>query len=220
MSLQEDYWEGRYGSGDTPWEKGEPSPGLVDFLAQRSARIPRGTVCVPGCGSGHDVREWARYGFDVTGFDIAPSGVLRAKKETERADVEARFIQADFLSQQPTTTFDWAFEHTFFCAITPHLREAYVRAMITHIRPGGFLLAVHYIIPDKDGPPYGTTRAEVVDWFSPFFTLREEWVPRSYPNRTRLEMMFWWERKCDAGNVNDPKQARPPRHSPRRGRNV
>ena len=23
----------------------------------------------------------------------------------------------------------------------------------------------------------------------------EEWVPRSYPNRTGLELMLWWKRK-------------------------
>ena len=26
-------WEQRYQTGDMPWEKGAPSPGLVDFLA-------------------------------------------------------------------------------------------------------------------------------------------------------------------------------------------
>jgi len=23
----------------------------------------------------------------------------------------------------------------------------------------------------------------------------QEWVPRSYPNRTGLELMLWWKRK-------------------------
>src|SRR5687768_10519287 len=65
-------WEARYQSGDMPWEKSEPSPGLVDFLAARP-ELPRGTVLVPGCGTGHDARVWAKAGFAVTGFDLAPS---------------------------------------------------------------------------------------------------------------------------------------------------
>src|ERR1043166_9113599 len=54
-AMSSESWESRYQSGDMPWEKGAPSPGLVDFLAAHPA-LPRGTVCVPGCGTGHDVR--------------------------------------------------------------------------------------------------------------------------------------------------------------------
>src|SRR6267143_687061 len=66
--MSETDWEARYESGDMPWEKGEPSPGLVDFLAAHPA-LPRGSVAVPGCGSGHDVRAWAKAGFSACGFD-------------------------------------------------------------------------------------------------------------------------------------------------------
>ena len=62
-------WEARYQAKDMPWEKGEASPGLVDFLAAHP-QLPRGKVCVPGCGSGHDVRAWAKAGFEAFGFDL------------------------------------------------------------------------------------------------------------------------------------------------------
>src|ERR1019366_6180295 len=92
-------WEARYQAGDMPWEKGAPSPGLVDFLAANpqscggdalvapasvlnlrreiqatatGASLPPSTVCVPGCGTGHDAREWARAGFRVYGHDPRP----------------------------------------------------------------------------------------------------------------------------------------------------
>ena len=55
-------WEAHYQANDTPWDKGEPSPGLVDWLAAHPA-VPRGTVLVPGCGMGHDVRAWAAAGW-------------------------------------------------------------------------------------------------------------------------------------------------------------
>lgn len=90
--MSQNYWEARYQTGDMSWEKGAPSPGLVDFLASHpelgggdapvaSASIvklrqktqatatrasrPPSTVCVPGCGTGHDVRAWAQAGFDA-----------------------------------------------------------------------------------------------------------------------------------------------------------
>ena len=53
---------------------------------------------------------------------------------------------------------------------------------------------VCYLIVDRDGPPFGTTREEVLERFSPHFELVADWVPRSYPNRAGLERMFWWRR--------------------------
>ncbi|MDB6111724.1 MAG: thiopurine S-methyltransferase, partial [Pedosphaera sp.] len=114
-------WEQRYQSGDMPWEKGEGSPGLVDFLAAHP-ELPRGTVCVPGCGTGHDVRTWARAGFSVTGLDIAPSAIRLARERTASAGLTAQFQQQDFLSDAPAQPFDWLFEHTLFCAIDPKQR--------------------------------------------------------------------------------------------------
>ncbi len=187
-------WEERYQSGDMPWEKGEASPGLVDFLATH-LKLPRGTVCVPGCGTGHDVRAWARAGFAVTGVDLAPSAVRLGRERTAAAGLAAQFEQRDFLRESPALPFEWLFEHTLFCAIDPGERDAYVEAVRRWLRPGGQYLAVNYLIPDEDGPPFGTTRAELLERFSPHFELLEEWVPRSYPNRTGLELMLWWRRK-------------------------
>ncbi|MDB6020034.1 MAG: thiopurine S-methyltransferase [Pedosphaera sp.] len=187
-------WEERYCSGDMPWEKGEASPGLVDFLAAHP-ELPRGTVCVPGCGTGHDARAWARAGFPVTGFDLAPSAIRLARERTAATGLTAEFQQKNFLSDEPSMTFDWLFEHTLFCAINPGERDSYVKAVQRWLKPGGHYLAVNYLIPDEDGPPFGTTRAELWQRFSPQFDLLQEWVPRSYPNRTGLESMLWWRRK-------------------------
>ena len=80
-------------------------------------------------------------------------------------------------------------------AIQPDEREFYVRAARRWLKPGGHYLAVNYIIPDTDGPPFGTTRDELWKRFSPDFELINEWMPRSYPNRTGLERMFLWKRR-------------------------
>ena len=192
--MQNTDWELRYQTKDTPWEKGEPSPGLVDFLAGH-LELKRGTVLVPGCGTGHDVRVWAKAGFDVTGYDIAPSAIQLSKEKTKAAGLSATFAPGNFLLDPPPQLFDWIFEHTLFCAIDPTLREDYVQATLRWLKPGGQYLAVNYLIPDKEGPPFGTTREEQLVRFSPHFELSGEWNPRSYENRTGLERMFWWTRK-------------------------
>ena len=192
--MSRDYWESRYQAADMPWEKGAPSPGLVDFLAAQP-ELPRGTMCVPGCGLGHDARAWAGAGFPTYGFDIAPSAIQLSRERTREAGLSAEFQLSDFLHDEPPMRFDWVFEHTLFCAIQPAERPAYVAALLRWLKPESQYLAVNYLIPDTDGPPFGTTRQELWERFSPHFELVREWVPRSYPNRTGLELMLWWQRR-------------------------
>jgi cyclopropane fatty-acyl-phospholipid synthase-like methyltransferase len=192
--MSETYWEDRYQSADMPWEKGAPSPGLVDFLKEHAGLEP-GSVCVPGCGTGHDLRAWAGAGFRGFGCDLAPSAIRLTTERNQAAGFSAQVQQLDFLRDPPPFLFDWVFEHTLFCAIQPAEREDYVRAVLRWLKPQGQYLAVNYTIPDEDGPPFGTTREELWRRFSPHFDLVREWVPRSYPNRTGEELMLWWKRK-------------------------
>ncbi len=185
-------WESCYQKNDFPWDKGAPSPGLVDFLASETD-LEHGSVCVPGCGTGHDVREWAKHGFEATGVDIAPTAMDLARQRTSEANLEADFRVADFLNDRPDQPFDWVFEHTLFCAIQPEERDRYVEAVHRWLRPGANYLAVYYLIEDEDGPPFPSTRDEILNRFSDRFTLKREWTPRSYPNRENLELMIWWQ---------------------------
>jgi SAM-dependent methyltransferase len=192
--MNRDYWEHRYQTKDMTWEKGAPSPGLVDFLAAHSD-LKRGTVCVPGCGTGHDVREFAKAGFTAYGFDFAPSAIPLAEEKTKAIGLNAQFQLADFLRAEPPQKFDWLFEHTLFCAIQPRDRDDYVRAVLRWLKPGGNYLAVNYFDCGPDGPPWPTTCAEQLERFSPHFELQADWTPRSYPNRAGRERMFWWSRR-------------------------
>ena len=193
--MSREYWENLYQTGDTRWDKGEASPGLVDFLAAQ--RLPKGSVLVPGCGRGHDARAWAQAGFATTGLDVAPSAVESSREQTAAAGLKAEFREGNFLEDEPFARFDYIFEHTLFCAINPGERDTYVKAVERWLTPEGKFVAVFYLIPDTDGPPFGTTREEVRERFERFFILEEDWVPRSYANRTGLEWMTVWRPRND-----------------------
>jgi methyl halide transferase len=197
--MSRDYWENRYQTNDMVWEKGAPSPGLVDFLVAHP-ELKRGTVAVPGCGTGNDARAFAGAGFSAHGFDIAPSAIALAEEKTRVATLAgaAKYQLADFLHDPPPRKFDWLFEHTLFCAIQPSERDDYVQAVLRWLKPGGIYLAVNYFITDdRDGPPWPTTREEQLSRFTPHFDLVSDWVPRSYPNRAGKERMFWWSLRTE-----------------------
>lgn len=184
-------WESKYQASETPWDKGAPSPGLVDFLAGNPIT---GRVLVPGCGLGHDVRALAAGGAEVVGLDIAPSAVEAAGKfspvGSERYEVADLFALPAHLRGK----FDWVWEHTCFCAIDPSQRVAYVAAVAGALRPGGHLLGVFYLDPGNDhpdeGPPFEVSVAELDQLFLPRFKLVREWLPeRAYPGREGREWM-------------------------------
>ena len=184
-------WENRYRTGDMPWEKGAAHPALVELLKRSPVH---GSVLVPGCGAGHDVRALAATADEVVGLDIAPSAIARAKAQP--AVGGERYQLGDLFALPPSLRgkFDVVFEHTCFCAIDPSLREKYVAAVAGALKPGGHLLAVFYLEPGLDpgeaGPPFGVTREELDAFFSPRFTLVCEWKPSgTYPGREGRETL-------------------------------
>ena len=189
-------WEQRYQTGETPWDKGAPHPALV---ARLKSHPLRGHVLVPGCGLGHDVRAIAAVADEVTGLDIAPAAVKRARAIP--AVGGESYVLGDLfaLPAKLRGAFDWVFEHTCFCAIDPSLRSDYVRAVAGALKPGGRILAIFYLDPGLDpgesGPPFGVTPAELDTLFAPHFSLVEEWLPAAtYPGREGRELCRVLER--------------------------
>jgi SAM-dependent methyltransferase len=197
------FWAELYRTGDTGWDQGGPSPGLVDFLkdpvgAHGRAPLRPGRALVPGCGHGHDARALAAAGFEVIGLDVVKKAVEEAAR---MADAEGskniRFEQADFLNLPARLRgpYDLIFENTFFCAIDPAHRDRYVESAASLLKAGRFLLGVFYNIRPETGPPFGATRDELLDRFGRRFTLILDRVPRSIPRREGKELLMLWQRK-------------------------
>ena len=183
-------WESRYQTGDMPWEKGAPSPGLVEYL--RSHPPLTGKILVPGCGWGYDVRAISRQVNEVVGLDFAPTAIKGAQAFPTVAN--ERYISADLFELPPELrgVFDWVWEHTCFCAIDPLMRGRYVQSVCAALKPGGHLLAVFYLNPDHDtdGPPFGVSPCELDAFFGNDFELVQEWQPGSaYEGREGRERM-------------------------------
>ncbi|HRJ11291.1 MAG TPA: methyltransferase domain-containing protein, partial [Prosthecobacter sp.] len=115
-------WDQCYITGQTPWDKGAPSPPLLAWV-ERSR--PQGRALVPGCGIGHDVALLAASGMDATGLDVAPTAVERAR--LAYPELAERFVLGDLFATPPEWdgAFDWIIEHTCLCALPPARRADY-----------------------------------------------------------------------------------------------
>ena len=121
--MSETDWEKRYIEKDTPWDKGEPAPGLVDWLKNQNLD-PDARILVPGCGCGHDARAWAEAGFETTGIDLSELALTQARQKYQSIPGLAFF--REFLEDEPQEPYDLIFEHTLYCAIDPARRDEYV----------------------------------------------------------------------------------------------
>ena len=185
-------WDQCYREGNMPWNRGEPSPVLVQYLARNPLK---GRVFVPGCGLGHDVALLARQGAEPQGLDISPLAVQKAK-EAHPELPEGTIVLGDLydLPSEYIGTFDAAIEHTCLSAMPPELRPQYRDAMASVVKPGGLIVGVWYINPDLDpgetGPPYPLP-VEVLDaMFAQDFEVIENYVPEvGYEGRVGRELL-------------------------------
>jgi len=187
-------WEKSYRDGETPWDKGDAAPPLLELIERHGIALwGKGPVLVPGCGFGHDVRALAEAGVSVIGLDIAETAVEKARLiPSATAEV---YEVGDFLSPswREGRRFSGIWEHTCFCAIDPALRETYAQAAADLLGPGGVFAGVFYLTPhepgeDGAGPPFAVSTEEIDALFSPWFERTDGWVPEAaYPGREGRE---------------------------------
>ena len=198
MTNEQRDWNQDYAVGRTPWDKGAPSPALIEVIG--SGELASGSeVLVPGCGYGHDVGALAKAGCRVTGLDISQLALKEAKK-LNRAD-GASYVLADFFD--PTLSeskrYDVIWEHTCFCAITPDQRGRYVDVAHRLLKPDGVLIGVFFAFahdPEGDGPPYKTNIETIERHFEKCFTLEWGRLPLNhYPTREGEEWLMCWRAK-------------------------
>jgi SAM-dependent methyltransferase len=185
------YWEQRYQENTAKWDIGMAAPPLASLLASSEAPIS-GKIAVIGCGQGHDAILFAKHGFDTIGFDFAPSAIAFGQKLSQTMEISMQFLQRDIfeLPKEFAASFDYAIEHTCFCAIRPEQRLDYVNMVRSILKPTGELIALFWAHNRPDGPPFGVTLEEIKDLFSDSFdTSNISQVNNSIASRNREEYL-------------------------------
>ncbi|MCB0366023.1 MAG: methyltransferase domain-containing protein [Bdellovibrionaceae bacterium] len=188
---KEAFWTGKYNENFMPWDLEEPSPALVDALAQ--LKIPKSRILVPGCGTGNDAAYLAKQGHLVTAFDISPNAIEIAKQRYGQIQ-QLEFLQADVfqLPDSYTSSFDIVFEHTCYCAVNPTRRNELMRVWKRVLIDGGHLLGVFFTMDRRSGPPFGGSEWEIRQRLKKDFDFLywTRWR-RSVPGRQGAEMILY-----------------------------
>lgn len=155
-----EFWQQRFETRQTAWDRGHPSPQLMAWLDGGALQPCR--IAVPGCGAGWEVAELARRGFTVVGIDYTAAAVERARAHCRSEGVVAEIVQADVLVYQPALPFDAVYEQTCLCALHPDHWTAYAGRLRAWLRPRGTLWALFMQMVRSgaveqgliEGPPY------------------------------------------------------------------
>ena len=192
-SSRSDFWETRYQQGTTPWDVGGIPPDFALFAAE----LPTGgRVFVPGCGSGHEVAWLAARGVTVEGIDFSPAAVTLAQ---QTLGVFAHCVRCgDVFLEDENQPYDWVYERALLCALPRRVWPDWAAKMARLVRPEGVLAGYFFFDDNLKGPPFGTSKEELLGLLSPYFTLDTHAPAQgSLPGFLEREHFMIWRRNLD-----------------------
>lgn len=149
-------YEERYRTGEYYWGL-RPNDLAFEVLRRFYPTKPMRLLEI-GCGEGRDAVFFARNGFQVTAFDLAESGLEKARQLAERQHVEVNFFCADLLQFRVEEPFDLIYSSGVFHHIPPRLRQEVFSGYKSCVLPGGAVAANVFVKkpyipvpPDSDG---------------------------------------------------------------------
>jgi SAM-dependent methyltransferase len=129
-------WDASY-TADTlaPWDIGRPQSAFARLAEQ--GRLT-GRLLDAGCGTGENALLAAGRGADVTGIDIAPTAIARARAKASGRGLTARFEVADALNLgRLSLTADTVIDSGVFHVFGDDDRARYVASLAAALRPAG-----------------------------------------------------------------------------------
>ncbi|CAM3658443.1 methyltransferase domain-containing protein [Flavobacterium saliperosum] len=186
--LNKDYWENRYEANETGWDVGEITTPLKEYIDQIENKNLK--ILIPGAGNGYELDYLLSKGFkNVFVVDLAEAPLQNIKKRIPEFP-ENQLIKSDFFELEGN--YDLILEQTFFCALTPELREKYVSKMHSLLSGNGKLFGLLFDFPlTEEGPPFGGSKAEYLNLFSEKFNIKTlETAYNSIKPRAERELFF------------------------------
>ena len=185
MTLDKSFWDKRWQNQNTGWDLGEVSPAIKNYIDQLEDKELE--ILIPGAGNAYEAEYLVSQGFtNITVIDIAPTLIAQLKEKHEETK-GLKLIEGDFFKHDGT--YDLIIEQTFFCAIDPSLRDAYIDKIHKLLKPNGKLVGVLFNRDFVGGPPFGGSKLEYEKRFQSKFNIHKlERCYCSYPAREDAEV--------------------------------
>jgi SAM-dependent methyltransferase len=172
-----------YRVGFTPWEHIATLPDVTAQISElfdreeAGRRPPYGPALDLGCGSGIWAVELAQRGWRVTGVDVVPKAVRRARERARRAGVAVHLIQADVTRLQAGEVgsgYEFLLDFgVFHDELTDEQRAAMGRAVTAVAAPGATLLMMAWG-PRRRGPLWRGASRHDIEVAYPAWTVIDE----------------------------------------------
>ena len=188
MDLNKNFWDLRYQNNEIGWDIGYISTPLKKYIDQLTNKNIK--ILIPGGGNSYEAEYLHNLDFkNVFVLDISPTALTNLKNRVPGFP-KNHLIDIDFFKLN--NSFDLILEQTFFCALTPKLRDNYVLKMNQLLRPNGKLVGLLFNIPlNKDRPPFGGTKKEYLSYFKTYFKIEiMELSYNSISERTNNELFI------------------------------
>ena len=188
MDLNKNFWDLRYQNNEIGWDIGYISTPLKKYIDQLTDKNIK--ILIPGGGNSYEAEYLHNLDFkNVFVVDISPTALTNLKSRVPDFP-KNHLINIDFFKLN--NSFDLILEQTFFCALTPKLRDNYVLKMNQILRPNGKLVGLLFNIPlNKDRPPFGGTKKEYLSYFKNYFKIEiMELSYNSISERTNNELFI------------------------------
>lgn len=189
-SSQAGFWESRYRDRTMPWDAGSVPAALQQWLPGQTP----GRVLIPGCGSAYEVAAFHEAGWDALAVDFSELAVVQAKAKLGTLGDRVQYGDFFALSAQPP--YDLIYERAFLCALPRRMWADYARQCAALLKPGGSLSGFFFLKETPNGPPFGTSEAELQALLGAAFELTERRpVAASIPVFDGAEWWLSWRRR-------------------------
>ena len=168
-TIDKNYWEKRWENKQTGWDTGSITTPLKNYFDQLSNKNI--SILIPGCGNAYEAEYLFEQKFKYTYIiDIAPQALTSFSTRVPHFPA-SQLICDDFFNHKGQ--YDLIVEQTFFCALDPAQREAYIQKMHALLKPTGKLIGLLFNIPlNTEHPPFGGNKNEYEKQFSPYFNFK------------------------------------------------
>lgn len=168
VRLDEQFWTNKYTHQEVGWDIGYVSTPLKTYFDQiQNTQLK---ILIPGAGNAYEAEYLWQNGFkNVYVADISETPLASFSKRLPDFPKE-QLLHQDFF--QLEAQFDLIVEQTFFCALNPILRQAYVEKMQKLLSSDGKLVGLLFNAPlFTDRPPFGGNKDDYAKLFNPFFKI-------------------------------------------------